>query len=413
MLSVHTSPLAALGGKDTGGMNVYVRELSRQLGGRGIAVDVFTRRQDLATPTIERPWPNVRVVQVNAGPPEPQDRRQLYPLLPAFVQGLQAFATSEGIRYDLLHSHYWLSGWVALELRQRWQVPVVHMFHTLGYLKSAAAANGQGSEARERTRVETDIICEADCIVAATPADRDQMVEFYAADPQRIVVVPPGVDLELFRPIPKADARRFVGLSDPEGRLLLFVGRLDPVKGLNVLFDALCQLLRNRQGQGHICLAVIGGEGAENGEALREEAVCLDEVKERYGLQEMVAFLGSRSQETLPYYYSAADVCVMPSLYESFGLVALEAMACGTPVVASRVGGLPHVVRDGETGLLVPENDPEALAGTLQTLLADEVLRHRLGERAREVAQGLSWERVAEQIVALYQQVAGHQQSVS
>ena len=402
MLSFHTSPLAALGGKDTGGMNVYVRELSRQLGRRGLAVDVFTRRQEPAGPAIERPWEGVRVLQIAAGPQEPTDRRRLFAYLPEFVQGLRDIAACEGRAYDILHSHYWLSGWAALQLRPAWAAPVVHMFHTLGALKSATPAGAQAPEARERSRVETDIICEADRIVAATPADREQMVQFYGADPQRIRVVPPGVDLELFRPVARAEARRFVGLTDPEERLLLFVGRLDPVKGLNVLFDALCQLLRRLEGHQRICLAVIGGDTPETGEALREEAVCLDEVRERYGLKEMVAFLGSRSQDTLPYYYSAADLCVMPSLYESFGMVALEAMACGTPVVASRVGGLPYVVRDGETGLLVPENDACALADGLYLLLTDQSLRRRLGARGQEVAQEYCWECVAAQIERLY-----------
>ncbi len=220
------------------------------------------------------------------------------------------------------------------------------------------------------------------------------------------MILPPGVDPELFRPLPRDTARDYVGLAGRDERLLLFVGRLDPVKGLNVLFEALCLLLRQLvpSREAGVCLAVIGGDSG-SGEALREEAVCLDEVKERYGLQEMVAFLGSQSQELLPYYYSAADVCVMPSLYESFGLVALEAMACGTPVVASRVGGLPYVVRDGETGLLVPENDPTALAEKLELLLTDAELRTRLGARAHEVAQGYSWERVAVEIARLYEQV--------
>jgi len=387
-------------------MNVYVRELSRELGRQGISVDVFTRSQDPTSPRLEEPWPRVRVVQVAAGPQAPYDRRGLFPFLPEFARGVRSFAESEGRRYDLLHSHYWLSGWVALELRKGWRVPVIQMFHTLGHLKKTVAANGGLSEARERTRVETEVMGLADRVVAATPADKSQMVEFYGADPARITVVLPGVDHDLFHPIPRAEARRYVGLANSSEHMLLFVGRLDPVKGLNVLFEALCLLLRELapSWQGRICLAVIGGDSAESAGALREEADCLDDVKERYGLQEMVAFLGSRLQETLPYYYSAADVCVMPSLYESFGLVALEAMACGTPVVASRVGGLPYVVRDGETGLLVPDNDPAALAEKLRQLLTEPELRKRLGAQASEVAREYSWQRVAAENLSLYRQ---------
>lgn len=411
MLSVHTCPLAALGGKDTGGMNVYVRELSRELGKRGVAVDIYTRSQDASVPHLQEAWPCIRVIHVPAGPETPYDRRQLFQYLPEFVQGVRSFVAADGVTYDIIHSHYWLSGWVALELQRDWPVPVMQMFHTLGHLKNNVAANGKSSEAPERIRTETEIMGRADLIVAATPADKGQMVEFYGADPSPIVVVPPGVDLSLFRPIPQDEARRYVGLTDCDDRLLLFVGRLDPVKGLNVLFEALCHLIRNLmpERQRRICLAVIGGESVESAEALRENAVCLDEVKERYGLEEMIAFLGSRSQDTLPYYYSAADICVMPSLYESFGMVALEAMACGTPVVASRVGGLPYVVRDGETGLLVPDNDPLALAEKLRLILTDADLRLRLGGRAQEVAQGYGWERVADASVDLYQRaIAGY-----
>ncbi len=406
MLSMHTCPLAALGGKDTGGMNVYVRELSRELGRRGIAVDVYTRSQDPTVPRLNEPWPGVRIVHLPAGPEAPYDRRLVFQHLPEFVAGLRSFVAAEGITYDLIHSHYWLSGWVALELQRAWAVPIVQMFHTLGHLKNSVATNVQSREARERTRIETDVMGMVDRIVAATPVDKSQMVELYGADPGKIVVLPAGVDVELFRPIPKTEARRYVGLAESRERLLLFVGRLDPVKGLNVLFEALCQLLRDLMphGQPAICLAVIGGD-SESAEALREGAVCLDEVKQRYGLKEMIAFLGSRAQDTLPYYYSAADICVMPSLYESFGLVALEAMACGTPVVASRVGGLPYVVRDGETGLLVADNDPAALAEGIKRVLDEPGLRERLGARARTVAQDYSWQKVADETVRLYDQV--------
>ena len=390
-------------------MNVYVRELSRELGRRGIAVDVFTRSQDPATPRVQEPWTGVRVVHLPAGPQAPHDRRQLFQHLPEFVAAWRAFAASEPSPYDLLHSHYWLSGWVALQLQEGGRVPVIQMFHTLGHLKNSVAVEGQPGEAQERMRVEAKVMRVADRMVAATPADRSQMVDLYGADPARIVVVPPGVDHELFRPVPRDEARRYVGLADGSERLLLFVGRLDPVKGINVLFEALCLLLRELAPslQRQVCLAVIGGESAESAEALREEIDCLDDVKERYGLSEMVAFLGSRAQETLPYYYSAADVCVLPSHYESFGLVALEAMACGVPVVASRVGGLPYLVRDEETGFLVPDNDPLALAERLRRVLTEPGLQKRLGARALEVAEAYSWRKVAEENLALYQEVLG------
>ncbi|MCD6519618.1 MAG: glycosyltransferase [Anaerolineae bacterium] len=403
MLSVHTSPLAALGGKETGGMNVYVRELSRQLCKRGWQVDCFTRLQDPSQPRIELRIPGCRVIHIPAGPAEHIDRRKLFPFLPEFVQGVRDFAASEGVSYDLLHSHYWLSGWVARELQREWQVPVVHMFHTLGRMKDLVADKPSDREASNRAEVEQEIMDFADRIVAATPLDRQQMLDLYQVDEAKIVVIPCGVDLELFRPIDPQVARRELGLPDGQ-RLLLFVGRLDPVKGLNVLLEAMCELTRRMKPcrAQDLCLAVIGGDKESHLEALMNDLECLQDIRHRLGLEDLVVFVGSRSQEVLPYYYSAAEICVMPSLYESFGMVALEAMACGTPVIASRVGGLTFTVRDGETGFLVPEKDPKALAEKLYLVLTNDCLRRRLGHRAVEVARGYDWSIVADDIEALY-----------
>ncbi|MBM3189515.1 MAG: glycosyltransferase family 1 protein [Chloroflexi bacterium] len=404
MLSMHTSPLAALGGKETGGMNVYVRELAHTLGARGWGVDVFTRLQDPSLPRVDPSiGPNCRVIHIPAGPPEAVDRRALYPFLPAFVEGIQAFCAQEGLRYDLIHSHYWLSGWAARGLREAWRVPLVQMFHTLGRMKDSVADGAEQREAADRAAVEQEVMEAADRIVAATPLDRQQMLDLYAPDESKIVVIPCGVNLERFRPIERAAARKHLGLED--GReLLLFVGRLDPVKGLDVLLEAMCELTRNlRPARAQdLSLAVIGGDRESHLEALMSDLKCLQEIRQELGLEDLVVFIGSRAQEELPYYYSAALACVMPSLYESFGMVALEAMACGTPVIASRVGGLTFTVRDGETGFLVPEKDPKALAQKLELVVCNECLRARLGRRAIEIARGYSWEIVADDIEALY-----------
>jgi len=404
MLSMHTSPLAALGGKETGGMNVYVRELSRSLGARGWQVDIFTRLREADAPRVQaEPGPNCRTIHIPAGPTGPVDRRELFQYLPEFVQGIRQFAATEGIAYDLLHSHYWLSGWAARELQRDWHCPVVHMFHTLGRMKDSVAQNAAQREAANRAEVEQEIMDFADRIVAATPLDRQQMLELYKVNEAKIVVIPCGVNLELFRPIDPDEARKKLGL--PNGRrLLLFVGRLDPVKGLNVLLEAMCELTRRLKPcrAQDLTLAIIGGDLEAGFEALTNDAKCLQEIRRELGLEDLVMFIGSRSQEVLPYYYSAAVACVMPSLYESFGMVALEAMACGTPVIASRVGGLTFTVRDGETGFLVPERDPKALAEKLELILTDECLRRRLGHRAVQVAASYSWEIVTDAMEALY-----------
>lgn len=404
MLSVHTSPLAALGGKETGGMNVYVRELARHLGRRGWQVDIFTRAQDETTPPVQdQPGPGCRTIQVPAGPRAAVDRREVFRYLPDFVEGVRRFCAEEGLSYALIHSHYWLSGWVARELQHVWNVPVVHMFHTLGRMKDMVAGTTGQREAANRTRVEQEIMAFADRIVAATPLDRQQMLKLYHVEESKIVVIPCGVNLELFRPIDPQEARHKLGLPD-ERRMFLFVGRVDPVKGLNVLLEAMCELTRRvKPCQARdLTLAVIGGDYESHLEALTSDLKCLKDIRRDLGLEDLVVFIGSRAQEDLPYYYSAAIACVMPSLYESFGMVALEAMACGTPVIASRVGGLTFTVRDGETGFLVPERDPKALAEKLELVLTDECLRRRLGRRATQVAASYSWDIVTDTIEELY-----------
>jgi D-inositol-3-phosphate glycosyltransferase len=407
MLSVHTCPMAALGGKESGGMNVYVRELSHELGARGLAVDIFTRSQDAAIPQVRPLWENVRVVHLPAGPEEPYSKNLVYGHLPEFLAGLEEFAAREAIHHDLVHSHYWLSGWVANKLARRHSLPTVHMFHTLGRMKDIVARSKAEKETSTRIRVEGQLMRQMQRIVAATPLDRQQMIDLYGADPQKVVVIPLGVDLDMFRPIPVDEARAAVGLDLPGScRMILFVGRLDPLKGLETLVQALCELREIEPGLlNGLCLAVIGGDADENGMALAEELDCLDKLKDEAGLHDLVIFLGSRAQDTLPYYYSAAEVCVVPSHYESFGLVALESMACGTPVIASRVGGLQHTVEDGVTGFLVPAKEPKALAEKLRLLLSDPALRERLGTNGRRKAQGYTWPLVADHILHLYEEL--------
>lgn len=403
MLSMHTSPVAALGGKETGGMNVYIRELCRQLAKMGWQVDVFTRKQHPDTPRVQQIEPGFQVINIEAGPAQALDRRSISNLVPEYVRGILAYAKEEELAYALIHSHYWLSGLAAQALRGAWQVPFVHMFHTLGRMKDKVNQDPAQGEASERADIEQRIMAWADRIVAATPLDRQQMLELYELDEAKVCVIPCGVNLELFRPIARGQARYTLGIPD-ERRLLLFVGRLDPVKGLNVLLEAMCILTRRI----HPChardlsLAVIGGDRESHLEALKNDLTCLDEVYHELGLDDLIVFIGSQQQEMLPYYYAAAEVCVMPSLYESFGMVALEAMACGTPVIASRVGGLTYTVRDGETGFLVPEKNPEALADKLELVLGSDCLRHRLSHRAIQVAHNYGWDIVADDIIDMY-----------
>ena len=393
MLSVHTCPLAALGGKETGGMNVYVRELARELARMGAVVDVFTRSQNPDIPRVVRLAEGARVIHLPAGPQAPMARERVHEHLDEFVDGVETWRLTNGLDYDLLHGNYWLSGVAGLALRARWGVPLVQMFHTLGALKNGAAVVREHEPAL-RVAEERRIVAAADRLVAANAIERNALATAYDADVTRVAVIPCGVDTDLFTPGHAMAARVALGL--PPGPLLLYVGRIAPIKGLETLLDAVGCL----RGAGTAArLAVIGGETDEpidGHEAdVRRRAAAL-------GLGDAVTFVGAQPQERLRDWYVAADVTVLPSYYESFGMVALEAMACGSPVVASRVGGLQTTVRDGETGLLVAEGDPCALAETITRVLADGALRWRLGREGRRWAMQHRWPCVAEAVCREY-----------
>jgi D-inositol-3-phosphate glycosyltransferase len=394
MLSVHTCPLAALGGKETGGMNVYVREVSRELGRMGVSVDVFTRSQDPSIPRVVRLGERARVIHLAAGGEAPMARERVHDHLDEFVEGIEAWRIAEAIDYDLIHAHYWLSGVAALTLKTRWSVPVLQMFHTLGRLKNRVARSAAELEPAVRLEEETRIVSAADRIVAANVVERAELLRDYAAHASRIATIPCGVDTDLFTPGDRAEARRRLDL---EGRpLLLWVGRIAPIKGLDTLLDAVARLSGSGQ---DMRLLVVGGDADEptNG-----HETSLRRRIERLGLGDSVRFVGPQPQSVLPLYYAASDVTVLPSYYESFGMVALEAMACGSPVIASRVGGLVTTVRDGVTGFLVPDGDVEALAERIATLVADPELRWRLGREGVRWAAQHRWPCVAEAVCKEY-----------
>jgi D-inositol-3-phosphate glycosyltransferase len=406
MLSYHTCPLATLGGKDTGGMNVYVRDLTRKLGQLGVQVDVFTRSQDEHVPHVlhDLGYGN-RVVHVPAGPEIPLPKQELAGYVRQFVAVILDFADTKNLEYEIIHSHYWMSGMAAKELKAAWSVPVVHMFHTLGAMKQRVARTDEEAEGEYRLTGERQVLESADRIIASTQAEVAQLQWLYQAHDVPITVIPPGVDLSRFYPIPIDEAKEFVGVP-PCDRMLLYVGRIEPLKGIDTLIEAIAIIYK--QGifeEGGMCLAIIGGDPDASEEKMTAEMLRLKELCDQYGLGDMVTFLGKRAQDSLPYYYSAAEAVVMPSQYESFGMVALEAMACGTPVVASEVGGLAYLVRDGDTGYTVPASDPEALAARLRDMIIDIDLRQRLGDQAAEFAQSYDWRIIAEQMVGLYQQV--------
>ena len=394
MLSVHTCPLAALGGKETGGMNVYVREVSRELGRMGVAVDVFTRSQNPSIPRVVQLGERARVIHLPAGDEAPMARERVYDHLDEFVDGVEAWRIAGSIDYDLIHAHYWLSGVAALALKARWSAPVLQMFHTLGRLKNRVARSAAELEPAVRLEEEARIVSGADRIVAANVVERAELLRDYAAPASRIATIPCGVDTDLFVPGDRAEARRRLGLD--ERPVLLWVGRIAPIKGLDTLLDAVARL--SAPGQG-LRLLIVGGEADEptNG----HEASLRQRI-ERLRLEDTVRFIGPQPQSVLPVYYVASDVTVLPSYYESFGMVALEAMACGSPVIASRVGGLVTTVRDGVTGFLVPDSDVAALADRIGSLIADADLRWRVGREGVRWAAQHRWPCVAEAVCREY-----------
>ena len=405
MLSVHTCPLAMLGGKKTGGMNVYVRDFSRELGKQGVQVDVFTRSQDDCQPFIRHDLGyGGRVIHVPAGPEKPIPVAEVANYLDEFVQGVLDFAQEENAHYDVIHSHYWLSGLVGEKLREVWDgTPIVQMFHTLGHMKNKIAMYDKERAPQSRIDGEQKVLQIADRIIAATPAEEDQLVTLYDADPNKISIIPPGVDLQRFEPIDSKVAKRRVGIPCGDANIL-FAGRIEPLKGIDTMLRAMA-LLQERcpSALENCCMAIVGGDPWADD--LDDEMARLQQLRADLDIHDLVVFLGAKDQEILPNYYAGAEMVVMPSHYESFGMVALEAMAMGTPVIASEVGGLAHLVKDGETGYHVPSRNPEALAQRIFELLTNPKCREYMGNNAREYAKHYSWTNIVKRMMVEYEEV--------
>ena len=389
-------------------MNVYVRELSRELSRRGIAVDIFTRLQDPDLPTITHLDRGVQVINLRAGPAAPYDKNLLLAHMPEFVSHIRCFADSEDLTYDLIHSHYWLSGLAGLSLRQGWGVPMVHMFHTLGALKNRVARSAEERETTRRIMIERQIAQDADMIVAATPCDRADIVWHCGANIDRIRVVPCGVDLHRFQPRNLDLARAMLDLPPSPHRIVLLVGRIEPLKGIDALIGAIA-LLRERHPEWRESLTglVVGGSDEHDRSRWNAEQRRLHALRMELGVEDAVRFIGTRPQDQLALFYAAADVVTMPSHYESFGMAALEGLASGRPVVATNAGGPAFLIDDGNSGLLVPPDNPSALANHLEQLLLDESLRATMGVAARQRAMRFGWSTIASEIVRVYCEANG------
>ena len=380
-ITLHACPLAAPGQGKSGGMNVYVRQLAAALGDVGMQIDIFTREHADVVNRVETIGPNVRVIHLKAGETDAHIS-ELYAQLPEFLAQLNAFREEEGLEYDVVHSHYWLSSRVGRELSQAMGVPHVVTFHTLGLIKMQSRA-GEVEQA-ERPVVETEVMATADRIIAFSPHERDAMARLYGADPNKVSLVPCGVDLSVFRPLDQKAVRERLGLNGE--KILLYVGRVEPLKGLDLLVETAAQM----DSEDGVRMIVVGADANGGQEMDRVKQL----AKER-DLEDQIDFVGQVDHNDLPLYYNAADVCVVPSYYESFGLVALESMACGTPVVATRVGGLSTIIQHGRTGYLKPWRCPDAFANSVEMIISSEGLQQSMGEAARLRAEGMGWDNVA------------------
>ena len=398
MISEHASPLATLGGEDSGGQNVYVAELARQLGTMGHEVDVFTRRDDGGLPKVVPFSEGVRVVNVTAGPARAVPKDDIFRFMPDFRDAVYRFAGEEAVPYDLVHANFWMSGWVACEAKRDLGLPFAQTFHALGEVKRREQGEADTSPP-ERREAEMRIVEEADRILATCPAEVEELTTLYGADQPKLSLVPCGVDGETFRPGDRHEARDSLGL--PDAPTVVYVGRLVPRKGVDTLIQAFARLPESLGAR----LVVVGGEP---GPGPSPEAVRLSGLAGSLGVSQCITLVGSRPQAELGHYYGAADVAVSVPHYEPFGMTPLEAMACATPVVGSRVGGIKWSVADGETGLLVPPRDPEALAKSLTRLLSDGPLRESMGRAARRRVEELfTWERVAIGAEAAFSEAVG------
>jgi len=393
MLSIHSDPIGEIGTKDTGGMSVYIRELARELGKRQHRIDIYTRLQENQDQSVTQLYENVRLIHLGIPNGGSLSKLALYPNLSKFFQALEDFRKAENLVYDLIHSHYWLSGRLGSWAQNLWNRPHVATFHTLGEVKNRTGAGAP--EPGFRIAAEKEIACSCNRILAPTGRERESLIRLYGAAAENISVVPCGVDLDLFLPEPKPAARKRLGLN-PADIILLYVGRFDPLKGLDTLLEAMT-CFKNHQ---RIRLVIVGGDGDKT-----PDYRSLEQKTRALKIEENVLFAGRIDQHKLPPYYNAADVLVMPSHYESFGMVGLEALACGRPVVSTPVGAIDSLIRKAQAGCIVPDPSPQSLAEGIQSIISDHTIP--AAKVIRKSILEYSWSHVASAIVAEYESVIG------
>jgi D-inositol-3-phosphate glycosyltransferase len=400
-ISEHASPLADLGGVDTGGQNVYVAQLAKGLANENYRIDVYTRLEDAATPQVVDWLPNIRVIHVPAGPPRVLPKEELWQYMPEFRENMLAFIADQGLEYQLIHANFFMSGWVAAEIKRALNIPFTVTFHALGYIRRLHQGNNDKFP-EERVAIEQQVAAAADSVIAECPQDREDLIMHYQVPPEKITMIPCGFSQEEFYPIEKKEARQKLQM-DPDEPMLLQLGRMVPRKGVDNVVKALGQLKR---GGKNVRLVIVGGESDQPDPQQCPETNRLFRIAQENGIAGQVHFAGRKQREMLKYYYAAADLFITTPWYEPFGITPLEAMACGTPVIGANVGGIKYSVLDGETGALVSPDNPAELADKVNELIFDAGKLEQFGLNAIDrVNNYFTWAQVTRKMSRLYQRI--------
>ena len=403
-ISLHGDPLAKLGGPHHGGQNVYVKELSRYLGAFGLTVDVYSRWEDDQQPDQENYSRGTRVIRIPIGPPQEIQKEELIKLLRDIAGWIPSYQIQQGLKYNLVHSHYYLSGAIGLHLKNTWGIPLVHTFHSLGVIKEETLGIGDQSP-DARLEIEKRLCQSADRIIATNPQEKEDLVDLYQTDPEKITIIPCGVNLDLFQPLSQDDSKKEIAFST-DNFLITYVGRLEERKGIETLLEAI-SLVDNPSVQA----VIVGGQPSEKpflswGELSEEPYKKYMALIDEYGIEKQVTFTGGKSQDQLSKYYSAADITVIPSYYEPFGMTAIEAMACGSSVIASRVGGLKSTVKENLVGALFEPRNAVQLAEKIKIIFDQPSINVEMKKNTRPyVEENFSWKSVAKSVAGVYQEL--------
>jgi len=407
MISFHTCPLASEEGKETGGMNVYVFELAKQLAKQGHTVDMYTRAQNISNQEVVEIGPRLRLIHLKAGKMGPIDKKKLIQHIPEFVQNYLSFVKKNNTaNYDVLHCHYYLSGLIGLQLKELsiTPLPIVMTFHTLALMKNLVARDEFEKEEITRIDAEYELIQKVDAIIAPSENEKEYLRYLYDSPDRKIYIVPPGVNTALFKPIDKQIAKKRINAPEV-GKILLFVGRIEPLKGLDMLMYAL-KVLKAKNPKLDVCLWIVGGDISQKPRLWSRELTLLKNLMHLLHISMMVKFVGQQSQTMLPYYYNAAEMVIMPSHYESFGIVTLEAMACGIPVITTNVAGVSNLIDEKHKSLITTVNNPLLLASQIKCVLTNEKIHAQMSKDLYKKAQEFNWELMVEKIVEIYENVS-------